>query len=53
MDGDPLTPLSFNLQAKGFPVAVGGGDMPLEFTSTDIISGEFNTVGLKNHSECR
>ena len=47
MDGDPLTPLSFNLQANGFPVAVGGGDMPLEFTSTDIISGEFNTVGLK------
>ena len=47
MDGDPLTPLSFNLQANGFPVAVGGGDMPLEFTSTDTISGEFNTVGLK------
>jgi len=47
MDGDPLTPLSFNLQANGFPVAVGGGDMPLEFTSTDIISGEFWSVGLK------
>jgi uncharacterized protein (TIGR02145 family) len=47
MDGDPLTPLSFNLQANGFPVAIGGGDMPLEFTSTEIISGEFWSVGLK------
>ena len=47
MDGDPLTPLSFNLQANGFPVAVGGGDMPLEFTSTDAIGGEFWSVGLK------
>ena len=47
MDADPLTPLSFNLQANGFPVAVGGGDLPLEFTSTDIISGEFWSVGLK------
>ena len=47
MDGDPLTPLSFTLQANGFPVAVGGGDMPLEFTSTDAIGGEFWSVGLK------
>ena len=47
MDGDPLTPLSFNLQANGFPVAVGGGDMPLEFTTTDTIMGWFNSVGLK------
>ena len=47
MDGDPLTPLSFNLQPNGFPVAVGGGDMPLEFTSTDFISGEFWSAGLK------
>ena len=46
MDGDPLTPLLFNLQANGFPIAVGGGDMPLEFTSSDIISGEFWSVGL-------
>ena len=47
MDGDPLTPLSFTLQANGFPVAVGGGDMPLEFTSSDAIGGEFWSVGLK------
>jgi hypothetical protein len=47
MDGDPLTPVAFNLQANGFPVAFGGGDIPLEFTSTDTITGWFNSVGLK------
>ena len=47
MDGDPLTPLSFNLQANGFPVAVGGGDTQLYWTSSEVISGEFNTAGLK------
>ena len=47
MDGNPLTPLSFNLQASGFPVAIYGGDIPLQSTATDTISGEFNTVGLK------
>jgi uncharacterized protein (TIGR02145 family) len=47
MDGDPLTPLSFNLQANGFPVAVGGGDEQLVWTSSEVISGAFNTVGLK------
>jgi uncharacterized protein (TIGR02145 family) len=47
MDGDPLTPVAFNLQANGFPVAFGGGDIPLEFTSSDTITGWFNSVGLK------
>jgi hypothetical protein len=47
MDGDPLTPLSFNLQANGFPVAVGGGDTQLLWTSSEVISGAFNTAGLK------
>ena len=47
MDGDPLTPTIFNLQANGFPVAVGGGDEQLVWTSSEVISGEFNTVGLK------
>jgi hypothetical protein len=47
MDGDPLTPLSFNLQANGFPVAVGGGDTQLYWTYSEVISGAFNTAGLK------
>ena len=47
MDGDPLTPVVFNLQANGFPVAFGGGDIPIEFTSSDTITGWFNSVGLK------
>ncbi|MDC0106550.1 fibrobacter succinogenes major paralogous domain-containing protein [bacterium] len=47
MDGDPLTPTIFNLQANGFPVAVGGGDEQLVWTSSEVISGAFNTVGLK------
>ena len=47
MDGDPLTPTIFNLQANGFPVAVGGGDEQLVWTSSEVIVGEFNSVGLK------
>ena len=46
MSGEPLTQVMFNLQANGFPVAVGGGDTPLEFTSSDTIMGWFNSVGL-------
>jgi uncharacterized protein (TIGR02145 family) len=47
MDGHPATPTLFNLQANGFPVAVGGGDEELVWTSSEIISGEFNSAGLK------
>ena len=47
MDGQPATPTLFNLQANGFPVAVGGGDEELVWTSSEIISGEFNSAGLK------
>jgi len=49
MSGEPLTQVMFNLQANGFPVAVGGGGggSSFEFTSTDIISGQFWSAGLK------
>ncbi len=47
MDGDPLTPVMFSLQANGFPVAINGGDVSLDFTSDGTIVGEFNSVGLK------
>ena len=43
MDGDPLTPVVFNLQASEFPVAISGGDMPLESTWSDTITGWFNS----------
>jgi len=47
MEGDPLNTAILNLQANGFPVAVGGGYMPFEFTSSGTIVGWFNSGGLK------
>ena len=46
--GDGATASSaFNLQASGFPVAVGGGVAELDWTSDGIIIGSFNSAGLK------
>ena len=46
--GDGATTSStFNLQASGFPVAVGGGVAELDWTSDGIIIGSFNSAGLK------
>tara|TARA_Y100000385_G_scaffold4467_1_gene4893 strand:- start:20 stop:1030 length:1011 start_codon:yes stop_codon:yes gene_type:complete len=47
MGGGASASSTFNLQANGFPVAVGGGDTPIDSTLDGTISGRFNSAGLK------
>ncbi|MDB9994419.1 putative metal-binding motif-containing protein, partial [Flavobacteriaceae bacterium] len=47
MGGGASASSTFNLQANDFPVAVGGGDTPIESTLDGTISGRFNSAGLK------
>ena len=47
MDGDAMTETEFNLEANGFPVAIGGGDEALIWSSSGTSQGSFGSAGLK------